>query len=161
MIRFVARLVFGCPVSSGLCSTRYVCCWPPWQIEYLEQLGSGACGVVMKGIYRHPKDGSVHDVALKVLKEAESDKEVVEFKKEFQILSAVKSPFMVHFFGASLEPKMVMVMELCTNGSLWDVLQNDSGVKVAWPQFLEWGIQLASGVAALHENDPQIVHRDL
>ena len=54
-----------------------------------------------------------------------------------------------------------MVMELCTNGSLWDVLQNDSGVKVAWPQFLEWGIQLASGVAALHDNEPQIVHRDL
>lgn len=41
------------------------------------------------------------------------------------------------------------------------MLQNNSGVKVAWPQFLEWGVQLASGVAALHNNDPQIVHRDL
>jgi hypothetical protein len=53
----------------------------------------------------------VHTVAIKVLKEAQSDKEIEEFKKEFQILSAVKSPYMVHFFGASLSPKLCMIME--------------------------------------------------
>jgi ankyrin repeat protein len=68
-------------------------------LEFLEELGSGACGTVMRGVYRHPKDGSVHPVAIKVLKEAETEKETEEFKKEFQILSAVKSPYMVHFFG--------------------------------------------------------------
>jgi serine/threonine protein kinase/ankyrin repeat protein len=130
-------------------------------LEFLEELGSGACGVVMRGVYRHPKDGSVHQVAIKVLKEAETEKETDEFKKEFQILSAVKSPYMVHFFGACLHPQMAMVMELCTKGSVWKVLQTDSGIKVGWPQVLEWGVQLCSGVAALHANNPQIVHRDL
>eukprot|EP01108_Squamamoeba_japonica_P004949 TRINITY_DN3871_c0_g1_i1.p1 TRINITY_DN3871_c0_g1~~TRINITY_DN3871_c0_g1_i1.p1 ORF type:complete len:829 (+),score=305.83 TRINITY_DN3871_c0_g1_i1:127-2613(+) len=132
-------------------------------LEFLEQLGSGACGVVMKGIYTHPNDGSQHDVAIKVLKEAESDKEIDEFKKEFQILSAVKSPYMVHFYGAQLSPKLCMVMELCPHGSLWDVLQTPAkeNVKVDWPQALEWGRQLAAGVDALHGNNPQIVHRDL
>jgi serine/threonine protein kinase/ankyrin repeat protein len=130
-------------------------------LEFLEELGSGACGTVMRGVYRHPKDGSVHPVAIKVLKEAETEKETEEFKKEFQILSAVKSPYMVHFFGACLHPQMAMVMELCSNGSVWKVLQTDSGIKVHWPETLEWAVQLASGVAALHNNEPQIVHRDL
>jgi serine/threonine protein kinase/ankyrin repeat protein len=130
-------------------------------LEFLEELGSGACGTVMRGVYRHPKDGSVHPVAIKVLKEAETEKETEEFKKEFQILSAVKSPYMVHFFGACLHPQMAMVMELCSKGSVWKVLQTDSGIKVHWPEVLEWSVQLASGVAALHNNEPQIVHRDL
>ena len=45
---------------------------------------------------------SVHDVAIKVLKEAQSAKEIEDFKKEFQILAAVKSPYMVVWFIWSL-----------------------------------------------------------
>ena len=121
----------------------------------------------------------MHDVAIKVLKEAQSDKEIEEFKKEFQILSAVQSPYMVHFFGAQLEPKLCMIMELyvmvargdvtcvtvvcmcrCTKGSLWDVL-NDKSLTIGWDQMLEWSLQLCEGVAALVRCSLLLFYRDL
>jgi hypothetical protein len=37
--------------------------------------------------------------------------------------SRVSSPYTVHFFGACLHPKLCMVMELCSRGSLCDVLK--------------------------------------
>jgi hypothetical protein len=44
-----------------------------------------------------------------------------------------------------------MVMELCARKSLFHVLNRD-GLKIGWPQALEWGAQSAAGTACLHKH---------
>lgn len=88
------------------------------QLEYLQHLGSGAAGDVYKGLYRQKP------VAIKVLKEMTADTEVEEFKKEFEIMSAVRHPHVVFFYGVSTQPRLAMVMEYCSRGSLYNALKD-------------------------------------
>ena len=37
--------------------------------------------------------------------------------------SVLRSTFIVHFFGACLEPRICIVMEYCSRGSLYHVLK--------------------------------------
>lgn len=50
------------------------------------------------------------------------EQELVEFQKEFQILRNLNSEYMIKFYGAVVEKYLMMVMELCERGSLYDVL---------------------------------------
>jgi serine/threonine protein kinase len=62
------------------------------------------------------------EVAIKVLSATNIEQELVEFQKEFAILTSLNSPYMISFFGAVVEDYLMMVMELCEKGSLYDVL---------------------------------------
>jgi len=99
------------------------------------------------------------EVAIKVLKSM-TDKELEEFKKEFQIMSAIRSPTVVYFYGAVLEPKLCMVMEYCSRGSLYHVLQNDK-YDIGWDRTFRFALETVKGIETLHTWDPPIVHRDL
>lgn len=125
-----------------------------WEIEYLKKLGSGTSGDVYKGLYKD------QHVAIKVLKEMTEDKEKDEFKKEFVVLCAVHHPNIVKFYGASFKPKLCMVMEYCSRGSLYHVLK-DKSLNIGWSLALNMMKQSALGIEALHNNSPQILHRDL
>ena len=46
------------------------------------------------------------EVAIKVLKNAPDVEELMEFKKEFDIISSIRSPFIVYFYGMVLRPKV-------------------------------------------------------
>jgi hypothetical protein len=122
-------------------------------IEFTVKLGSGTAGVVYKGIYKE------RDVAIKVLKTDQTQKEVEEFKKEFKIMSAVQSPYVVFFFGACLSPKMCMIMEFCGRGALYDVL-NDKKLNLTWDHAFSFMKEMVQGMEYLHNFIPQIVHRD-
>jgi ankyrin repeat protein/tRNA A-37 threonylcarbamoyl transferase component Bud32 len=123
------------------------------ELEYTKELGAGASGKVYKARWREK------EVAVKVLSNVNMDAQIEEFKKEFKIMNAVKSPFMIQFYGASLKPLM-MVMEFCARGSLYHVL-NDKTLDINWERALNIAIEMANGIAVLHGWDPQIVHRDL
>jgi len=118
------------------------------------KLGSGTSGTVYQGLYKG------ETVAIKVLKTEQSQKEQEEFKKEFQIMSAIKSPYIVFFFGACLEPKLCMVMELCVHGSLYHVM-NDAKLDIGWEQAFSFSKEMVKGVECLHSFTPQVVHRDM
>jgi len=87
-------------------------------------------------------------------------KEIEEFKKEFMIMSAIRSKYVVYFHGAVLEPKLCMVMENCSRGSLYHVITNEK-YDIGWDKVFRFAIETTKGIDTLHNADPQIVHRDL
>eukprot|EP01125_Pyxidicula_operculata_P004708 TRINITY_DN1760_c0_g3_i1.p1 TRINITY_DN1760_c0_g3~~TRINITY_DN1760_c0_g3_i1.p1 ORF type:complete len:759 (-),score=160.83 TRINITY_DN1760_c0_g3_i1:48-2324(-) len=125
------------------------------EIEYVKLLGAGASGDVYKGFYK-----KTVSVAIKVLKQMSADQEVDEFKKEFEILSSVRHENVVFFFGASLQPRLCMVMEYCARGSLHKVLQ-ESSLVIPWAKVISICMETCNGLKALHLNTPPIFHRDL
>jgi serine/threonine protein kinase len=78
----------------------------------------------------------------------------------FSVHSSIKSPFVVYFYGAVIEPQLWMVMENCSLGSLYKVL-NDSSTPIHWNRFFSFAIECASGILALHSHNPPIYHRDV
>jgi len=123
------------------------------ELEFTTKLGQGVAGTVYRGLYRGK------EVAIKVLKTEQTSKEMDEFKKEFQVMSAIQSPYIVFFFGACISPKLCMVMELCENQSLYHVL-NKKELDIGWERFFEWTAQMTKGMECLHAWKPTIVHRD-
>jgi tRNA A-37 threonylcarbamoyl transferase component Bud32 len=123
-------------------------------IEYTKHLGTGAAGDVYKALYQ----GSV--IAVKVLSAKSQEKEVEEFRREFEILRAVRNPYVVKFIGVAMKPVLCMVMEFCARGSLHHVLK-DVGADINWARAISFCKETALGLKALHDNQPQIIHRDL
>ena len=124
-------------------------------IEYTKKLGSGTSGKVYKGLLRGK------EVAIKVLVAVDAADQMEEFKKEFFILTTVRSPYMVTFYGASVTPKLTMVMEYCSRGSLYHVLNNKQ-MDLNWEQTFAFCCDMACGMEVLHNFKPDpIVHRDL
>jgi predicted Ser/Thr protein kinase len=102
-----------------------------WQLDYndfyfLDQLGKGNSSMVYVGTYKEQK------VALKVLRLENHQRDLEDFKKELEIMSLVKHPTIVNFYGASLEPKLVIALEYCSKGSLFHYLQDVSNPVRSW-----------------------------
>jgi ankyrin repeat protein len=150
------------------------------ELEFTELLGEGASGSVYKGLFRE------RACAIKVLSsEARTEKRINEFKREFEILAAVRSPYLVQFYAASLEPQLCMVIEYCAKGSLFHVMIRppvpppepaklaesaiaasstieaiDTGL-LDWRWFFDIAMDAVRGIDVLHNWQPPIVHRDL
>eukprot|EP00011_Vannellida_sp_DIVA3-517-6-12_P004910 CAMPEP_0114614994 /NCGR_PEP_ID=MMETSP0168-20121206/5938_1 /TAXON_ID=95228 ORGANISM="Vannella sp., Strain DIVA3 517/6/12" /NCGR_SAMPLE_ID=MMETSP0168 /ASSEMBLY_ACC=CAM_ASM_000044 /LENGTH=825 /DNA_ID=CAMNT_0001826055 /DNA_START=387 /DNA_END=2864 /DNA_ORIENTATION=+ len=124
------------------------------ELSFSRKLGEGTSAVVFCGVYRG------QDVAIKVLKDKAEAKVLSEFKKEFEIMSALRSPHVVFFYGACMQPSMCMVLEFCHKGALYDVL-NDMTEDITWDKVLKAAVDTTRGLACLHNWKPQIVHRDL
>lgn len=120
-------------------------------IEIKKQLSVGSSGQVFKGIYQGK------EVAIKVL---ETNQSVETFRHEFKILSSVVGSYIVSFFGACVKPQLCLVMEFAEHGSLFDVLQ-DPKIHIGWKEMLGFAVQMTKGLMALHDHDPQILHRDI
>lgn len=126
----------------------------PSDLEFTKKLGSGTGGKVYQGLYKGK------EVAIKVLKEMTNESQIQEFKKEFHIMSAIKSSSVVQFYGACLEPKLCMVMEMCARGSLYHVLKHDKYLQfTTWKSFLDFADQTVRGIQVLHNYNPPIYHR--
>lgn len=125
----------------------------PQEIEFVELIGEGTSCAVYKGTYRG------QEVALKVLKDINT-KQLTNFVKEFDIVSVFRSPHVVFFFGACIEPVPVMVLGLCAKGSLYDVLKRPES-NLTWGNVVKVCISTLRGLDSLHKWKPQILHRDL
>ncbi|KAF2069373.1 hypothetical protein CYY_009307 [Polysphondylium violaceum] len=123
-------------------------------LKYSVLLGTGASGKVYKGFYKGI------EVAIKVLKSFTDKKDIAEFKKEFQIVSSLKAPGVVNFYGAGIKDKLCIVMEYCSRGSLYHILKDET-VQFDWNNFFHLGLQAISSLDSLHCWTPQVLHRDL
>lgn len=130
-----------------------------WVLNYdeflfVDELGKGNASTVYYGTYKDKK------VAIKVLRSENQPREIEDFKKEMQIMSSIRSPYIVHFYGASLQPKLCIVLEHCPNSTLFHFMQNEANC-LDWNRSLQWMLEMLQGVNALHEWTTQVVHRDL
>ena len=131
---------------------------PYWSIDYKELkynttdiIGQGKFANVYKGTYVN------QPVAIKVLKEIPEDG---AFEKELEVLSRVRTPSLIFFYGACLSPKCCIVTELMTRGTLYDYMQQ-SQLNISWLDVIKLTQQIALGISYLHAWKPPLVHRDI
>jgi len=79
------------------------------------------------------------------------------------MLSTARSPHIVHFYGACLTPQICIVLEHCSRGSLFAVLNEPNPKTVInWTVALKYAIDMTKGMQCLHTWKPDpILHRDV
>lgn len=124
--------------------------WETHDFKTIYKLGSGSFCDVYYGLWRETP------VAIKILKEHIVDKS--EFRKEFEILTKLHHPNVLQFFGVStLLDECALVVELM-EGSIHGL----NGMNITLHRALEIGIDIARGLAYLHNRTPEcVLHRDL
>jgi len=125
------------------------------EIEFGERLGAGAFGEVFKGSWKGT------EVAIKVMHTGNVSKEMKNnFIEEMRVMNTLRHPNVVLFMGASSKPpKMCILMEFMTLGSLHEVLHNELISSIPHALQLKIALGAAKGMHFLHSSG--IVHRDL
>ena len=76
-------------------------------------------------------------------------------------MESLRHPNIVMFMGACTKfPNLAIVLEYCSNKSLWSVLQNKS-VPLSWEDRKRLSLEIARGMNYLHSSSTPIIHRDL
>ncbi|KAH3758060.1 serine/threonineprotein kinase [Pelomyxa schiedti] len=129
----------------------------PWSEikQHIEKkpFGNGSFAKLYKGVWRN------QCVAVKVLKDKPDKRAIQDFKKEFSLLSELRSPNIVYFYGAVLEPRVCLVLEYCSRGSLETVMKSDASF--TWEHVFQYAADTLRGLLCLHSWVPQLLHRDL
>lgn len=130
---------------------------PADELEVLETISSGTFGDVARARWR----GS--EVAVKTLRTPSphvGEKVLNLFLKEVSILSKLRHPAIVHFMGACITPKLCIVMEYLTKGSLYNMLHVQKEI-IPYNQIILMAREIAEGLNYLHLSSPKIIHRDV
>jgi serine/threonine protein kinase len=116
-------------------------------------LGGGAMGVVKAG-----KIGNSQSVAIKQVHRLRISTDVAAWWRECEILTRVRHPNCVAFYGFSCDDTFFMfIQELCSGGNLRDACSTNP--EIVEGRAIEFMLQIASGVEYLH--NANIIHRDI
>ena len=126
-----------------------------------DMIGSGFGGTVYQGLW-YP-DGQEHKdptpVAIKVLRDDGQPNMNKEFLDEAYIMASVNHPNLVKLLAVCMTPsQLILVTPLMPIGCLLDYVQKNQR-EITSKNLLEWGKQIAKGMAYLEER--RMVHRDL
>jgi len=127
----------------------------PKDINFTKFLGEGTSASVYVGGLK-----GRGTVAIKVLREKIEEKLWQDFKKELKVMSLVRGPRIVAFYGVCMRPRFCIALEFCELGSLLHVLQRED-IYWEWEKTFDLMRQVIQAVNDLHTWQPQIVHRDL
>ncbi|KAL8403646.1 hypothetical protein RB594_008775 [Gaeumannomyces avenae] len=117
-------------------------------------LGKGGFAVCYEG----QPAGTRKRYALKIVKSEMPRKMEQKFQTELQIHSKMRHQNIVQFHRAfSFEKSTYLVLELCPNGSLMDMVKRRKGVTEAEVRF--YSVQIAGAIKYMHSKG--IIHRDL
>jgi serine/threonine protein kinase len=120
------------------------------ELELTAPIGKGSFGEVYRGKWRGV------EVAIKrmLIDDMET---VTSFMKEASLMSTLRHPNIVQFLGASIKPPHLnLITELCTRGSLHDVLRT---FKVAVPKKRKKQMLVDAALGMLYLHSENIIHR--
>eukprot|EP00698_Gefionella_okellyi_P004620 TRINITY_DN14226_c0_g1_i1.p1 TRINITY_DN14226_c0_g1~~TRINITY_DN14226_c0_g1_i1.p1 ORF type:complete len:576 (-),score=90.03 TRINITY_DN14226_c0_g1_i1:106-1833(-) len=127
----------------------------PSELVWGGLIGTGNFGDVYQASYRG------QTVAVKRMKRELTDSELQAFAREVEIVSSLRSPYVIMFIGASfLPPDYFLVMEYAERGTLHSVLQS-KGIELTPDLRLNMLWDVARGMTQLHMRSPPLIHRDL
>ncbi|KAG2392738.1 hypothetical protein C9374_011463 [Naegleria lovaniensis] len=122
-------------------------------LKFLTRVAEGGGGVVFKGEWRGV------EVAIKKVKYSSDD---TSFEKEASLLSRIRHPNIVAFFGVSVtEREKFLVTEWMPSGSLDNLISNTAKGKIIlkFKQKISILLDICKGMCYLHASS--IIHRDL
>ncbi|XP_063821207.1 microtubule-associated protein futsch [Ostrinia nubilalis] len=126
------------------------------RFDIVRKLGQGTYGKVQLGINK--KTGQ--EVAIKTIKKCkiESEADLIRIRREVQIMSSVRHPNIVHIYEVfENSEKMILVMEYCSGGELYDYLSQKKVLQEEEARRLFRQIATAVYYCHIHK----ICHRDL
>nr|WIL03466.1 serine/threonine kinase [Cedratvirus plubellavi] len=125
------------------------------ELEMGEDLGRGGFGEVNKALWKGT------EVAVKTILSSNLNKDAEKaFREEINVMTALRHPNVVLFMAACTKPpKMCIVMEFMSLGSLYDLLHNELIAELPFILKAKIAYQAAKGMHFLHSSG--IVHRDL
>lgn len=82
-----------------------------------------------------------------------------EFRREVRTMSIFQYSNLVEIIGFAMPHPMAMIMEFVPYGNLYSFLHSPSTLD--WPLRLRINIDIAKGLAFLHNTKPPLVHRDI
>jgi hypothetical protein len=122
------------------------------ELQFGRELGDGSFGTVYEGLFRGMT------IAIKVPKQSADVEEQEAFEAEARIMASIPMhPNVVRCFGFTSKPNLFVALQICRNGSLYDLLQSEHNISGAW--MLRVLRDIAAGMQHLHAC--HIVHRDL
>lgn len=124
------------------------------ELDVGEKIASGAMGSVHLAYWRG------RSVAAKTLHDT-SPEALYKIEQELLVHASLRHPRIVALLGARLTPHDCwIVMERCEE-SLFHRLHARSGIDLDRRVLLRMAMQVADGMAFLHNHSPPVVHRDL
>ncbi|OTB06661.1 hypothetical protein M426DRAFT_54823 [Hypoxylon sp. CI-4A] len=121
-------------------------------------LGKGGFAVCYEGYLPVPGTKSRRKYALKIVRSKMPSKMEQKFQTELQIHSKMQHRNIVQFLRAfSFESCTYLILELCPNGSLMDMVKRRKGLTE--PEVRFYSVQIAGAIKYMHAKG--IIHRDL
>uniref|UniRef100_A0A914MM59 Tyrosine-protein kinase n=1 Tax=Meloidogyne incognita TaxID=6306 RepID=A0A914MM59_MELIC len=121
-----------------------------------EQIGAGQFGEVFKAKFKTTR-GAKLVVAVKTLRDSEAVTNQKSFLSEARLMRKLRHVNVVRMFGVAVyEHPMMIVMELCTGGSLLHQLR---ARQTSLEEKYRWGFEAAKGLDYI--NSMGYVHRDI
>lgn len=125
----------------------------PNTIEIMSVIDRGSYGTVKTAFWNDK------EVAVKVF---ETQGEIEAFRTEVEVLGSVSHKNIIHLYGMCVNAQCLIVMELATQGSLYNLLHKRMDIAYSKEHMLVWWAEIAEAIAYLHNHIPKpIIHRDL
>ncbi|MEX0718634.1 MAG: protein kinase [Planctomycetaceae bacterium] len=127
-----------------------------WPFELRDKIGVGGMGVVYRA--RYVKDGRL--VAVKLLPDDVTTNPTIaaRFRREMELLKALKHPHIVQCFGGVSDEKQAFyAMELVEGGTLAELLHKKG--RFSPDETIRYGLQMCGALA--HAHAAGVIHRDV
>jgi tRNA A-37 threonylcarbamoyl transferase component Bud32 len=119
-----------------------------------DKIGEGGFAVIHKGQWLYT------DIAVKIIFNPKITEDLLdEFNNEIQMLSHMNHPNIISIIGICTKPKLAIVSEYASKGSLFDLLYKNKSLEISLNQKLFIIIEVCKALCYL--SNKNIVHRDI